>query len=259
MVDFHSHILPNLDDGARSIEEAFSLIKEAEKAGFNEIIFTPHYKEGYYETDVREREIWLNTLSKKFENIYNIKTYLASEIYLTKNIIKLLEDEKASTINNTSYVLFELPKQEEPLEIYDCIHEMQKNKVVPILAHPERYIYVQKEPDILYELVQKGVYIQGNYGSILGVYGKKAQIIMKKMLENNLVHFLGTDVHREKTIYSEIPYILEEIENIIGKEKLYELTTKNPQLALNNKKINMRDPIEIKLEPKEKIKMFLSR
>ena len=132
---------------------------------------------------------------------------------------------------------------------------MQQNKIVPVLAHPERYVYVQKEPELLYDLVEKGVLIQANYGSIIGQYGNKAQMIVRKMFENNLVHFLGTDVHREKTIYKLIPEILEEIESIIGKERLEELTSINPKLALLNKRIDIRTPIEFKLNFKEKLMM----
>ena len=220
MIDFHAHILPNIDDGSRSIDETFNLIKEAQNVGFDEIVLTPHYKETVFETDVAERGVWLDAITKNLttKNI-KAKLYLANEIYMTDNIIKLLENEKASTINNTSYVLFELPKNEEPLNLYDLIYEMQQNKIVPVLAHPERYVYVQKEPELLYDLVEKGVLIQANYGSIIGQYGNKAQMIVRKMFENNLVHFLGTDVHREKTIYKLIPEILEEIESIIGKER----------------------------------------
>ncbi len=104
----------------------------------------------------------------------------------------------------------------------------------------------KKEPELLYDLVEKGVLIQANYGSIIGQYGNKAQMIVRKMFENNLVHFLGTDVHREKTIYKLIPEILEEIESIIGKERLEELTSINPKLALLNKRIDIRTPIEFK-------------
>ena len=92
MIDFHTHILPNLDDGARSIEEAHALIKEAQKAGFKEIVYTPHYIEGYYETSVNEREIWLETFTQKFDDIKDIKTYMGSEIFYSKNIMKLLEE-----------------------------------------------------------------------------------------------------------------------------------------------------------------------
>ena len=254
MIDFHSHILPNLDDGSRSIEETFNLIKEAKKAGFEKIIFTPHYIEKYYETDVKERTVWQEAISKNLKDS-EIKTYLASEIYMSDNIIKLLEEGKASTINNSSYVLFELPMNEEPMNLYDAIYAMQQYKLVPILAHPERYSFVQKEPELIYELIQKGVLMQSNYGSINGLYGKKAKYIVQRMLENNLVHFLGTDVHREKTLYEKVPEILEQIRNIIGEEKLKEITKTNAQLVLNNKRIDIREPIEIKLNMKEKIKL----
>ncbi len=259
MIDFHTHILPNLDDGARSIEEAHTLIKEAQIAGFKEIVFTPHYIEDYYETSVKEREIWLETFLEKFDDIKKIKTYMGSEIFYTKNMLSLLEDMQASTINNTSYILFELPPDEEPLDLYDTIFKLRKSKVVPILAHPEKCPYIQKDPNILLNLIEKGVYIQSDYGTVIGENGKRAKMILDKMLENNFVHFLGTNAHRENSIYKFIPEILDILRTKIGEEKLKELTTTNPDLALHNKKINIREPIEIKLDIKEKVKFFISR
>ena len=178
MIDFHSHILPNIDDGSRSIEETFNLIKEAESVGFEAIISTSHYIEGYYETNTPEREVWINAI---YENLKNkdisIKLYLGNEIYLSENIMELLENAKASTINDTSYVLFELPMNNEPLNLYNIIYEMMQNKLVPVLAHPERYSFVQKDPELIYDLIEKGVLMQCNYGSIIGQYGEKARII----------------------------------------------------------------------------------
>lgn len=256
MIDFHSHILPNIDDGSRSIEETFNLIEEAQNAGFDQIILTSHYMEGYYETDVAEREVWLDAISKNLatKNL-KPKLYLANEIYMSSNIIKLLEEGKASTINNTSYVLFELPLNAEPLNLYDVIYEMQQYKIVPVLAHPERYTFMQKEPELIYDLVEKGVLLQSNYGSIIGQYGSNVQRLVKKMFSHNLVHFLGTDVHRQGTIYQRIPECLMEIQKIIGEEKLNELTTINPSLALANKKIEIREPSKIELNFKEKLVM----
>ena len=253
MIDFHTHILPNLDDGARSIEEAQQLIKEAKNAGFDKVILTTHYMEGHYEKNINEREKVQEELAR---NIKDVETYLGNEIYLSSNIIKLLEDEKASTINNTSYVLFEMSMEEEPLDLYDNIYNMIRNKVVPILAHPERYPYIQKEPDIIYELIEKGVYMQVDYGSFIGESGTKAKMIAMKMLENNSVHFLGTNAHKANTIYKYIPGIVEILKNKIGKEKVYEITTKNPDLALHNKRIDMPEPNEIRLSIQDKLKMF---
>ena len=260
MIDIHSHILPNIDDGARSIEETFNLIKEAQKAGFEAIISTSHYMENYYETDVPEREVWVKAICENLQT-KNIETnlYLGNEIYFSDNIIELLEQRKASTINNTSYVLFELPLNAEPMNLYDVVYEMLQYKLVPILAHPERYSYVQKDPDLIYDLIEKGVLMQANYGSIIGQYGEKAQIIVEKFLENNMIHFLGSDVHRPNTIYPKIPRILEQIADIVGEEKLEELTTTNPKLVLNNKKIDIDEPFDFKLTLKEKFIMNFKR
>lgn len=156
MIDFHSHILPNIDDGSRSIDETFNLIKEAKEAGFEAIISTSHYMENYYETDTPEREVWVNAIYENLQakNI-DIKLYLGNEIYMSENIIKLLEQGKASTINDTSYLLFELPLNAEPMNLYDIIYEMLQYKLVPILAHPERYTFVQKEPELIQDLIRK--------------------------------------------------------------------------------------------------------
>lgn len=256
----HSHILPNIDDGARSVEETFHLIQEAKEVGFEAIIATSHYMEGYYETDTPEREIWVKAIYDKLqEKNIDINLYLGNEIYLSENMITLLEEGKASTINDTSYVLFEMPLNVEPLNLYDVIYEMQQYKLVPILAHPERYTFVQEEPELIYDLIQKGVLMQANYASVIGYYGQKAQMIVKKLLENNMIHFLGSDVHRQNTIYSRIPQILEELKSIIGKSKLEELTTINPKLVLNNKRIDIDEPKKIELTLKEKVMMKLKK
>ena len=258
MIDFHSHILPNVDDGSRSVEETFAMIKEAEKAGFEAIISTSHYMEGYYETQNKERSFWLEAMEKNFEsqNI-NMKLYLGNEIYITENIIKILEDDKASTINNTSYVLFEMPLNVEPMNLYEIVFEMIKCKLVPILAHPERYSFVQKDPELIYDLMQKGVLMQSNYGSFIGMYGKGAEIIATKLLQNNMIQFLGSDVHRAKTIYPQIPAIIRELKEKVGEERVQEMTETNPMLALNNKRIEITTPKYIKMSFKDKLIMNL--
>ena len=254
MIDIHSHRLNNIDDGSRSIEETFNLIKEAKSVGFDAIVSTSHYMEGYYETNVPEREVWRKAIYENLQakNI-DIDLFLGNEIYMSENIIKLLEERKASTINDTSYVLFELPLNVEPLNLYDIIYEMQQYKLVPILAHPERYSFVQKEPELVYDLVEKGVLMQANYGSIIGQYGKKAEMTVRKFFEGNMIHMLGTDVHRQNTIYPKIPQILSELNTLIGEEKLNELTTTNPILVLHNKRIDIEQPHMMTLNLKERM------
>lgn len=256
MIDFHTHILPNLDDGAKSAEETFKLIKEAKKAGFEGTVLTSHYVEGYYETDEETREQLLKIISKDSEvKNSNVKLFLASEIYISDKMIELLEDAKASTINNTSYILVELPFKHNPVNLKEMINMWISNKLVPVIAHPERYEYIQKSPNKIYDLIQEGALMQCNYGSFIGQYGKDAKLVANILLKNNMIHFLGSDVHKANTIYPRIPEIVKQLENIVGKEQVEEITSINPKLALNNKKIFIREPKKIELNLIDKVKL----
>lgn len=260
MIDFHSHIIPNVDDGSRSVEETFELLKEAKEAGFSGVISTSHYMEEYYETDVAERNVWIKAISESLgKKDIDLNLYLGNEVYITKNIINLLETRKATSINNSNYVLFEFPMNSKPMDMYDIIYDMLEYKLIPILAHPERYSFVQKDPNLVYDLIQKGVLMQSNYGSILGMYGEKAEIIVRKLLENNMVHFLGSDVHRSGSVYPKIHNCLREIETIIGEDKLEEISSVNPELVVENKRIDIDEPREIKLSLKERMKLNLKK
>ncbi len=256
MIDFHTHILPNIDDGSRSVEETFNLIKEAESVGFDSIISTSHYIENYYESTVDERQEWINALSTalKKENI-NVNLYLGNEVYFSENIIKLLNDNRITTINNSKYMLFEFAMNVKPINVYDVLYEMLQNNITPILAHPERYRFIHQDPSLMYELLDTGVLMQLNFASIIGWYGEKTEILAKKFLESEMISFLGTDVHRPNTIYPKIPEILERIEEIVGKEKLDELTIVNPKKVLQNEEIEQTEPKEFKYSFKEKLIM----
>ena len=260
MIDIHSHILPSIDDGAKNIDQTMELLKEAQEAGFEAVVATPHYIEDYYETASKEREILIQGVYQKLRQYdIDIKLYLGNEIYISENIMDLLEDGKASTINETSYVLFEMPLNVEPENVYDIAYEMIQNKLVPILAHPERYSFIHQDIELLYDLIDVGVLMQSNFASIVGYYGERAQIIMEKLLENNMVHFLATDTHRPNTIYPKIPMILTQIKNIIGQEKLDQLTNENPKLVLRNKRIEIEKPNNIELTLKEKLLLKIKR
>lgn len=244
MIDFHSHIIPNIDDGSQSIEDTICMLEEAKKVGFTDIISTSHYIEDYYEVDEKKRKEYIDNIQKEVEGINII---IGSEIYVTHNIVNLINEKKASTINNTRYVLFELPMNSNVLYLKNVIFSLLENKFIPIIAHPERYSFIQKNPNWLIEYIEMGVLFQANFGSIYGIYGKECQKTVQLLLKNNMIHFLGSDVHRKNSIYPKMPDILRKIEKVISKEKVYKLTTINPKLVLNNKKIEVDKPQKIKM------------
>lgn len=234
MIDFHSHILPGIDDGSKSYEESKNLLLEAKDIGFSKIISTSHYAPDCFETPEYKREQMINELNSE-ENIPEI--ILGSEIFLNYNIIDLLKEYKASTINKTNYILFELPLRDRFYNLKDILNRLKESDYKLILAHPERYSIVQKDINFLYELRDMGIKFQSNYGSILGVYGFSAKSTMKKMLKNNLVDFLGSDVHREKTIYPNVPKAIDKISKIVSQDYLEDLTHNNAELVLKGEDI----------------------
>lgn len=234
MIDFHSHILPQIDDGSKSYNETIEMLEEAKNAGFEKIISTSHYIEKYYEINEEQRLQLLKNI-----NFQDIKLYLGSEIYVTNEIVQLLKDKKASTINNSRYVLYELPMHSKNMNDKEIIYRIVENGYVPIIAHPERYSYVQEAPEYVEELAEMGALFQSNYGSIIGMYGEKAKKTVKKLLKQNLIHFLGSDVHRPEQIYPKISKILKKLNKIVSQEKLEELTTLNAQKVLNDEEIDI--------------------
>ena len=234
MIDFHSHILPGIDDGSRSIEQTIRMLKEAKEAGFTKIISTSHYIEGYYESDEAERTELLNEVQK---NISGIELYLGNEIYITNNMINLIQNKKASTINNSKYVLFEFPLSAKSMNDKEVVYRLIENGFVPIIAHPERYSYVQDNPEYIEELAEMGALFQANYGSIIGMYGKKAEKTLKKFLKNDLIRFFGSDSHRIDQVYTKMPKILKKLHKFLSDEEIEEFTVINPQKVLNNEDI----------------------
>lgn len=229
MIDFHSHILPEIDDGSKSYEESLKMLEEAQNIGFDKVISTSHYAIDCYESPEYKRKELIDDLNLE-ENVPEI--ILGSEIFLTYNIIDLLKEFKASTINGTNYVLIELPLRNHFNNLKNVINILKENDYRPIIAHPERYLFIQKNFKEIYELKELGVLFQCNYGSILGNYGIKAKSTMKKMLKNGLVSFMGSDAHRKKSIYLQIPKAISLISKYISSEELQNIITHNAEKVL---------------------------
>ncbi len=234
MIDFHSHILPGVDDGPQDIKESKLLLEEAKKYGFDRVISTSHYAVGCYEVPEYKRIELLNEL-KQIKDAPQL--FLGSEIFITFNIVNLLKEFKASTINGTSYVLFELPLRRHFPNYKDIIRNLKENDYRPILAHPERYADVQKDFDILYDLQGMGVKFQVNFASFLGYYGLKAKWTAKKMLQNKLIDFMGTDVHRPNTKYPNVHKALNKMAKYVDEDYIRDITQYNAEKILRNEEI----------------------
>ena len=186
MIDIHSHIIPNVDDGARSVEETFNILKEAQEAGFTDVILTSHFLLNYYETNAQELIFWKEKLQEVLKKQgTKINLHSGMEIYITNQMEELLENKKILTLANSRYMLIELPLATNVKYFDYVVYYLEAKGIKPIIAHPERYKCVQKDPDIVEEYIEKGCLIQCNYGSIVNLYGREAEKTIKTILKKN--------------------------------------------------------------------------
>ena len=247
MIDVHSHILPCVDDGARDIEETFRILNEACDAGFSDIFATSHYIEGEYEFNKTDREFIIEALTNKInEEGLDIKLHIGAEGYISNDFPKLIQAGCVPTLGNSKYVLFELPVRAKVMYTEEVIDKLLQLKLIPVIAHPERYELVQDDPNIAIDWVESGALLQCNYASIIGRYGTNAKETLLKLLDADAVHFLGTDNHRASSIYTRMEDIKKEFRKKIGKDRFYELSELNPRCILNNDEIDVNVPKRIK-------------
>ena len=197
MTDIHSHLIYDVDDGSSSVDESIQLIKGLHDVGFDNIIMTPHYIEGseycsYNHEKLEKLEVLRQAVR---ENGIKVNLYLGNEIFINDHIIGDVIANKIYTLNDTKYLLFELPFHNQILNLTDIVYEIRIQGYIPILAHPERYTYFQDDYSLVDELREEGLLFQSNYASILGFYGKGAEKLLKYMLKKEYVDYLGTDIH----------------------------------------------------------------
>lgn len=236
MIDVHAHLIPNIDDGSKNIDETFELIKEAQKAGFTDVILTPHYITNYYETPGAEVKFWAESLQKVADqNNVNIKLHSGMEIYIAEEVGELLKSGQVISLANSKYILVEFPMNTTMKNVGEILFILKNMGYTVIIAHPERYKCVQGNVEYAMQLVEEGCMLQSNFGSIVDIYGKEAKKTLKKLFKMDLVSFLGTDTHKQGTIYKIMPQIIKKLKKVISEEKLYEITTYNPKKILEDR------------------------
>ena len=260
MIDLHNHILPEMDDGSRNVEETIEMGKIAENEGISKIIITTHHRKPEYiidKKDILEKIEFTNELFKK-ENI-NIEIFPGMEVFIDRDIPVKLKNNELLSLNNSSYLLIEFPMREKIDYIDDVLHEVKIQGYKPIIAHPERYLEVIKNPNYVNKLIEEGCYIQINASSLTGYFGKESQETAEILIKHNMVHLISTDAHKSK---SRAPHILEAMESM--KQLTSQIHVKeiinNASKVFKDQKIIVKKPLEY--QPKQtfskKIKKLLN-
>lgn len=235
MVDIHNHLLYGVDDGSESLEDSIDVIKNLEKCGYTDLILTPHYITcSRYSSSKNDNLKLLEKLKKEVKKKkININLYLGNEIFLDDDIVDLLKRGIASSLNDTEYLLIELPMNGEYPNYQELFNYIHSKGYKIILAHPERYLSFQDDFDLIYEIKDMGINFQCNLESILGKYGSHAKKVLIRMLKENLVSYLATDIHHQKKDYGLFNDAKKEILKIIDQEEFNKLTIVNPKKLIS--------------------------
>ena len=196
-VDIHSHILPGIDDGAKNLEESIELILMMRELGFSKIIGTPHTYSGLYNNTKESIKEAFNKVKKT--KIENISLNYSSEYMIDHSLIKKSKKKDLLCLKD-NYVLVEMSYMAAPTILYDAIFQLIHNGYIPIIAHPERYQFMFNNFREYFKLKNLGCYFQLNLLSTVNYYGKNTTIIADKLLKNNLIDFVGSDIHSHRHV-----------------------------------------------------------
>ncbi len=250
MIDIHSHILYGVDDGSSSIEESIEIINQAIDNGVTDIVLTPHYISGSdYISSRRRNKILLTKLKKK---VSNVSLYLGNEVFMTDDVIDLLTNKKISTINDTKYMLIEFPIWTTFNNIENAVFQLRSKKIIPIVAHPERYVQLYDNYKNIIQLLEQGALIQCNVASLCGDHGKKVKNFTKRMIKDGCVTFMAVDAHKAKyKSYDKINKAKKMVAKWHSKRYAELIFDENAKKILNNEDIDMTKKEEENIKKKK--------
>lgn len=222
-IDIHNHILPGIDDGAKTVEDSMELIKGFSDIGVKKFIATPHIMHNYYPNDSDSIHTALGKVQNRLlsEGMKDIVLDVAAEHMIDANFDHLLEQEKVVPLRN-NYLLIEMSYLQPSINFNEAILNIAAHRYFPILAHPERYSFLHLNSSKFQKYKNNGILFQMNLLSLGEFYGKEVQKKAHKLLNNGLVDFLASDVHNLQQLngIKEIqvaPKVLEQLVPIIEK------------------------------------------
>ena len=232
MVDIHTHILPEVDDGARSWEMAVHMCHMAAEDGITHMVATPHANDEY-EYDRTWLESVLQELRSRIGGLLTLG--LGCDFHMSfDNLAKLQENPAKFTISGTRYLLVEFSDFAIPPVMDDKLEEMLAAGVVPIITHPERNMILQRKPERVLDWAKAGCAVQVTASSVTGRWGETARETSHWLMKRGAVHVLATDCHSIEGRPPVMSAARKSVEKTYGVEMAKALTTDNPRAMVEN-------------------------
>ena len=240
MIDLHSHIVFDVDDGPKSIDDSRALLEEAYAQGVRTIVSTSHRRKGMFETPEDKIAANFKAVQDLAQDIApDLRILYGAEIYYTSDILDKLENNLIPKLNDTRYALIEFSMNTPYREIHNALTNILMLGITPVIAHIERYDALENNEKRVKELINMGCYTQVNSSSILKpkLFGDTYKFMKKRaryFLEKDLVHIVASDMHN---LDSRPPYMKEAYEIVskkYGLDKARELFMLNPEKIIKD-------------------------
>lgn len=191
----HSHILPGIDDGAKTLSDSLILAQRFKSLGFRKLVATPHIMADYFRNTPATVHKALDILREGLlQNNIDLEVDAAAEYYLDETFENKIQKKEVLTFGK-NFLLFELSYINAPHNLFEVIKKIQDAGYQPVLAHPERYPYYYNSIESHQQIRETGCLLQLNTISLTGYYGKNSKQTAEELIDNYCVDFLGTDMH----------------------------------------------------------------
>lgn len=260
LIDLHSHILHRLDDGPPTLDESLKMVRQFIRCGYRLVAATPHMVPGTTLMPssilVRKKVASLNQSIRAERTEFQIVSGM--EIALDPQIPDLLDEDRLLTIGSSSYLLIESPFQQLPAGWEQIFFSIMAKGYSILLAHPERCHQLINSPKMIDKLIESGVYLQVNWGSFFGQYGRSVVRAAQHLAKIGSIHCLASDSHNSLT---QNPVVIEretaQLQNLIGNENLKLIIQDNPENVLQSKALTpMKKIVNHSRDKKVKKKLF---
>ncbi|WPZ18255.1 CpsB/CapC family capsule biosynthesis tyrosine phosphatase [Geobacillus subterraneus] len=246
MIDIHTHILPGIDDGAATVEDAIAMAQAAVKEGITTIIATPHHQNGNYDNPKPSILALAAELNDELKRRDIALTVLpGQEVRLHGDLLDGLARHEVMTLADTPYILIEFPPDHVPKYAEQLLFDVQLKGLMPIIAHPERNAEIIENPERLYQLVKRGAFAQLTASSVTGQFGKKIKTFSFQLIEANLAHFIASDAHNIKTRPFRLRQAYDAIRNEYGANMVYYFQ-ENAELLIRGQAVFRDEPERVK-------------
>ena len=256
MIDLHCHLLPGVDDGARTLDDSLAMAQQAVAEGISHILVTPHHKNGKYLNPKEAVMEATATLQAELDSRgIGLTLFPGQELRINGEILEDIEKGDILFIDDESqYLLIEFPTMSIPHFTESLFFKLRQKGITPVIVHPERNQAVIDDPNILLPFIERGALAQVTASSYVGAFGKDIARLSNQLIEANLVHILASDAHNTRGRGFHFRKAFAKLEAEFGPEKVAYFK-QNAKDLFNGDVVHTEDPSEV-YQKKKRFRLF---